>query len=151
MDAYATPADVADMWRILSSDEEIIATNLLDRASRMIRTRIPDIDRRIAGGKLDVHVAGDVVVAMVLRVLKHPDSIRSETDTFADHTHSRVFDQAVSAGLLYIDDTEFDLLQPGHGAFSIAPAQEPTTVAHLQKIAEHDVAWGRERTWRPPC
>lgn len=152
MAAYAIIDDVEALWRPLSDDEADVATALLDQASRMIRARIVDIDTRIAGGKLDAAVAGDVAVAMVLRVLKHPDSVRSETDQFGDESHTRVFDQAVSAGLLYIDDTEVALLSKrGVRAFSVAPAQEPTTAGHVQKIAEHDAAWGRERRWRPPC
>lgn len=152
MAAYATIDDVEELWRPLSDDEAVLADALLERASRMIRTRVRDVDDRISSGKLDSAVAGDVAVAMVLRVLKHPDSIRSETDTFGDESHTVIFDQAVSAGLLYVDDTEVALLsRRGARAFSVVPAQEPTTAAHVQRIAEHDAGWGRTRTWRPPC
>lgn len=151
MTAFARTSDIEDRWRPLSEDEEYVAARLLEDASLIIRARVADIDARIANGRLDAGAATLVAVAMVLRVLKHPDAIRSETDTFADFTHSRTYDQAVSGGLLYLDDTELTTLSKrGARAFSVAPAQEPTTAAHLERVAEHDAAWGRLPTTRMP-
>lgn len=144
MDPFATAEHVAGLWRALTDDEATLADNYLAAASRIIRAEVSDIDDRIDAGTLDAELAGDVAVAMVLRVMKNPNGVRQRSETYADFSFSETVDQAISSGLLYLDDRErATLAKRGSGAFSIAPTQPTSTAAHLQRVAEHRASWDR--------
>lgn len=65
MATLATSDDVEAAWRPLTDDERSRADALIDRASRKIRRRWPDVDDRIAAGTLDAGDVADVVAEMV--------------------------------------------------------------------------------------
>lgn len=75
----ATAAQVGNVWRPLSDAEQAVVTARLAQASRMLRQRFPDLDARIADGRLDPSLAADAAVGMVLRLVRLPGGLRSET------------------------------------------------------------------------
>lgn len=121
----ANPATVADLearWRPLSSDESSVAQALLDDAWEILLARVPLLSNRLDDASLSEGLVIAVETAMVLRVLKNPDGKRSES--IDDYTWVR--DNAVSAGLLYLDGAELLQLSPDRSdAYTISPFGEP--------------------------
>lgn len=68
----AQVSDVVAAWRPLTTDETTRATYLLERASRKVRRRWPDVDDRITASTLDADDVAEVVVALVVSVLNGP-------------------------------------------------------------------------------
>lgn len=116
--AYAVVKDVQDRanWP-LTDAEKTLAGVLLDDAEGKIRTRVPDLNARVAASedykKLVIRIEADAV----LRVLRNPDGYREESD--GDYSYGRI--AAVAAGYLLILDDEWRDLGVGSGAFTIAP------------------------------
>lgn len=79
MPPFAEPQDVANAWRPLTAAEESVATTLIGYASSILRGRFPDVDQRVADGKLSADIPQLAVVNMVIRVLRNPDGVRSES------------------------------------------------------------------------
>lgn len=69
---FATAADVAKGWRLLTSDETARASDLLAKASRQVRAEFPTIDARITAEAINPDLVADVVCDMVRRVLVAP-------------------------------------------------------------------------------
>lgn len=121
MPNQATAADVENRWRPLTDAERVIANTLLGDVWRMIARRIPDVDERMADVDTGADYTADVVMVQanaVMRVLKNPDGNRSES--IDDYSWTR--DRTLSAGILYLTDDEWALLDGGtgvRGAFTI--------------------------------
>lgn len=110
-------------FRPLTTDaERDNAQALLDDAweELLAPKNIPDLDERMADGRVSEGLVIRVVRAMVLRVLRNPDSLRSWS--IDDGTFVR--DSAVSSGELYVSPDEVQLLtgvvadNSGHISFS---------------------------------
>ncbi|MCV7224454.1 phage Gp19/Gp15/Gp42 family protein [Mycolicibacterium komossense] len=79
--AYATAADVqAIAGRELSTEEIALATRRLAQVERMIVRRVPDLAGQTEAGEIDRQDVIDIEAEAVLRVLRNPEGIRSETD-----------------------------------------------------------------------
>ena len=65
----ASTADLEARWRPLSEAERVPAATLLGAASRLVRSRVPDIDARVAAATLDPLLVADVVCDIVRRAL----------------------------------------------------------------------------------
>lgn len=105
---FAAVGDVAAQFGSMTPAEESLAGWLLRAASNMIRSRRPTIDQQIADGLVSQDMAALAVTNMVLRVLRNPGGLRSETVG----PFSRSYDTTVAAGLLVITDGEWSLLEP---------------------------------------
>lgn len=117
-------SDVTDRWRPLTTIEASTAPTIIQDAQDMLEDQLGDIGFLSAPVPEDVRWERKyvrVVATMVKRVLSNPDGYLSETGD--DYTYRR--DSAVSAGLLYVDETELDVLRVAqrrrYGAFSIVP------------------------------
>lgn len=66
---FATAQDVAERWRALTPDEEQVAMRLIVDACDMIRSRWPDVDDRLAAGRLTALSLQRVVAQMVKRAM----------------------------------------------------------------------------------
>lgn len=106
--AYAEPSDVAGGFRDLTDEEVQRTYTLLDRAERLLTSRIPTIAARVTAGTLDVQTVIDIEAAMVERVLRNPDG--KKTESIDDYSYTR--DGALSSGSLYVSDEEIALLLP---------------------------------------
>ncbi len=121
---YAVKEDVAVLYRPLSGPEEAMVTALLEHASAMLRARFPNLDQKIADGDIDATQAKVAVVNMVLRVIRNPGGLKSETVG----PFSRSWDTGSGSGLLQITDAETALFgivggtAPKVGSISLNPA-----------------------------
>ncbi len=102
---YALKEDVAVLYRPLSGPEEAMVTALIEHASAMLRARFPSLDQKITDGDIDPSQAKVAVVNMVLRVIRNPGGLKSETVG----PFSRSWDTGSGNGLLTITDAETSL------------------------------------------
>lgn len=105
---FATPDDLAGMWRTLTADEQTMATNLLRVASAIIRSRVPGIDARLTAATLDPDLPLAVAVGMVRRAMSNPAMLRAR----AAGPYSETYNDSVALQWLEITDAELALLQP---------------------------------------
>jgi hypothetical protein len=105
----AVLGDVAGQYGTLTTAQQTLTNVLLRAASKMIRSRFPTVDAQIVTGRLDPDIVALAAVNMVLRVLRNPGGLRSETVG----PFSRTFDTSAAAGLLVVTDDELSLLTPG--------------------------------------
>lgn len=143
MSAFAGTVDIEAAWRTLTDTEVVVAGSRLTFISAIIRTKVPDVDTRIAAGTLDATLVKHVAVAAVLRTLKNPDG-KSE-EQIEDYRYRR--DASSASGALYLTGDELALLtRRARGAFSITPAQEPATCAIAERVAVLQDQW---TNWTP--
>lgn len=78
---YATASDVAAlMARELTSEETALVGRRLAQVERMILRKIPDLAAQISAGTVDADDVADIEAEAVLRVIRNPDGLYSETD-----------------------------------------------------------------------
>lgn len=117
---FAAVGDVAAQYGSMTPAEESLAGWLLRAASNMVRSRRPLIDQQIATGVVSGDLVALAVTNMVLRVLRNPSGLRSETVG----PFSRSYDTSVAAGLLVWTDDEEQLIAPvGTGVKAVAIGQ----------------------------
>ncbi|GGM64772.1 hypothetical protein GCM10012275_39190 [Longimycelium tulufanense] len=116
--AYASPADVqARLGRPLADSERQLVTTRLDDAERLILTRIPDLAAKVTEGVLDSELVAQVEADAVLRLVRNPEGVQSESDG----SYSYTLAERVASGLLEILPDEWALLGVRAGAFTIRP------------------------------
>lgn len=144
--SWTSPDDVTDAWigEGAPSDSGLIQ-NWIDRAERLIRRSVPDLQERIDAEaemvppKTDLlDTARDVTVAMVIRVFRNPDGTRqvnttTTTGPFSD-TRSQTYGGEVPGGLGLTDDELGALQGASVGAFSIdlIPSTSPFHPLHVR-------------------
>ena len=106
MTTYATVAEVRTLHGPMTDEQTATATDLLVRASAMLRGRVPGMDARIDAGTLDPVLASTAVVGMVLRVLANPRGVKSTSAG----PYSTTWDSAVMSGLLQVRDEDLALV-----------------------------------------
>lgn len=119
---YTTVADVAAELGIpVPTDPAIIAqwNRWITRTENQIRSRIPDLDQRIADGTLSKDVIVDIVAAAVARVARNPEGLRSVTKAVDDGSITKTVDSSRSAGDLGLTDDEWAQILPLPEAFTI--------------------------------
>ncbi|WP_087507923.1 Gp19/Gp15/Gp42 family protein [Cellulomonas iranensis] len=117
---FAQPADIASVWRPLTSTEHETSRGLLLAASNRLRLvgreLGVDVDELIEGDDLLAAAAQTAVVNAAIRVLKNPDSLRqyqrSETTGPFTESEGGTYDNTVSAGVLYLDPADLLGLLP---------------------------------------
>lgn len=85
--SLATTDDLADMWRPLNSDELTRASNLLSRASALLRQVAPHVDDRISRHNadptdpmgLDPVLVATVVATIVKRFISNVEGVASQS------------------------------------------------------------------------
>lgn len=114
MQIIVTAADIAKVWRPLTTDEAALIPGLSNRAWLRILARFPDIEANTAPVPpateplVSVDLVADVMGSMIVRVLKNPDSVRSDS-VDGDTT---TLDSAISSGEMYLTAEEVALLTP---------------------------------------
>ncbi len=116
---------VAEQFGTLTPAQEGLTNALLRAASKMIRARYPAIDTMVDDGRLDRDLVALAVTNMVLRVLRNPGGLRSETIG----PFSRTYDTTYAAGLLVLTKDEAALLLP---TATVATAVSPIGVATVR-------------------
>lgn len=129
--SWTTPADITDAWIGEGAPtDEISVQNWIDRAERLIRRRVPDLQERLDAEADEtpprtdlLDTARDVTVSMVIRVFRNPEGIRQTNSTtttgpFSD-TKMQTYGGDVPGGLGLTDDEMGALQGASEGAFSI--------------------------------
>jgi hypothetical protein len=107
----AVIGDVAAQHGTMSLAEESLAGWLLRNASNMLRGQRPLIDQQLRDGTVSRDLVALAVTNMVLRVLRNPTGLRSETVG----PFSRSWDTTTAAGLLVVTDDDLALVEPTNG------------------------------------
>lgn len=129
--SWTNTNDVTDAWigEGAPTDNASIQ-NWIDRAERLIRRRVPDLQERIDAEAEEtpprtdlLDTARDVTIAMVIRVFRNPEGIRQTNSTtttgpFSD-TKMQTYGGDVPGGLGLTDDELGALQGASEGAFSI--------------------------------
>lgn len=112
---FATPEDVAELWRPLSTQEQAVATARLLLVSALIRARVRTVDERIASGALDPEVVRIIAVDAVRRAMENPtEGVRSRTQTVGPFSESVTYTDAGQAGV-WLPEADWALLLGGAG------------------------------------
>ncbi|WP_344684635.1 Gp19/Gp15/Gp42 family protein [Saccharopolyspora taberi] len=120
--AVATAQDVAlRLGRDLGETEVPQVEALLSDAETLILTRLPDLYARIEHGRLAAEVVVLVEATAVMRVLRNPAGIRSQS---AD-AYSVSYDERAASGNLDLKPEEWRLLGVRSGLFVIRPVLPP--------------------------
>lgn len=78
---YATAADVSALLaRELTPEETALVGRRLAQVERMILRKVPDLAGQTAAGQIDPDDVRDIEAEAVLRVIRNPDGLYSETD-----------------------------------------------------------------------
>ena len=150
----ANPVIVDDLearFRPLTTDEKTVAQALLEDAWAVLLTVVPDLEARISSGTTSVGLVVSVEAAMVLRVLRNPNGVRS----WSVDDYSETRDSALSAGSLYVSPDEVALLtgrssSARRGAFSIDPQPGytvPAPGAERDLAQLNDIRYGPYGPW----
>lgn len=87
--AYASADDVAALLaRELDAAETAMVDRRLDQVERMILRKIPDLAGQTEAGQIDADDVRDIEAEAVLRVVRNPDGIYSESDGSYTYTKS---------------------------------------------------------------
>lgn len=105
-----TTTDIADRWRPLTTAEETTAQARLGDAWAVLLSRIPDLEDRLADGRVSLELVTFVVCEMVLRALRNPGAFTQETTGPFSVTR----DSSVATGGIYVTDDELAMLRGEH-------------------------------------
>ena len=106
MPSLVIVSDLEARWRPLTVAETVVATVMINDAMTLLTVRRPTLLADVTAGLVTQESVVFVVSAMVLRVLKNPESKRQES--IDDYAWTR--DTAVSSGALYVSDDELSLV-----------------------------------------
>lgn len=104
--------DIEQVWRPLTTEEAALVTGLSNRAWLRIVAHFPDMDANMTfvapatAPLISPELVRDVMVSMIVRVLKNPDSVRSDSID-GDTT---TLDMSISSGEMYLSSSEVALL-----------------------------------------
>ena len=141
--AWTTPAEVTAAW--IGGDAPTDAALVgvwVDKAERLLRAKVPTLAGRVvADPVVEPDLLGnvkDVVTAMVQRVFRNPDGIRTRQDSTGPFSGSVTYggDQP---GSLWVTDAELSMISPAgsnRGAFSIdtIPVTSPFSPFYVPPI-----------------
>lgn len=116
--AYATVTDVeARLGRELDEAEAQVVSVRLEDAELILRSRIPDLDERIADGRIQEAAVVMIECEMVLRLVRNPEGYTAETDG----NYSYQISSDVASGRLSVLPYEWGLIGIRGSIYSIAP------------------------------
>src|SRR5690554_5471170 len=126
--AYATVEDVESRFtREVSDEEGTLVQSRLEEVKAIIRTRIPDLDEKIASGTLSKQVIIIVESEAVLRVLRNPEGFSQKTDG----NYSYSMSSTNAPGRILILPEEWVWLGLRRGIFTIRPYLKKIGRAHV--------------------
>lgn len=108
---FAVVTDVSAIWPAYTDAYEALVQSRIEKASRIIREQVPDVDTRITNGSLDPMTVTDVVVDMVERVVSVGRYVRQSSTTVDDASESQTYVSAVAEGGMFISPDELRRLQ----------------------------------------
>lgn len=145
-------ADLEARFRPLADTERDNAQALLDDAWDVLLAVVPDLEARMSSGATSVGLVISVTSAMVVRVLRNPNGIRS----WSVDDYSETRDSSVAAGALLPTDAEIALLtgrasSARRGTFSISTSQASATSPGSEAELLDSLRYGDPRYVYPPA
>lgn len=122
--SWTDPTDVTDSW--IGDDAPTNSEQVqiwVDRAERMLRKRLPNLQARVDAGEPDLlDTVKDIVSAMVQRVFRNPEGIRQTSVTTGPFSEQRTYG-GNQPGALFVSDEEVGALtgKVKSGAFEVDP------------------------------
>ncbi|GAB2698396.1 Gp19/Gp15/Gp42 family protein [Thalassiella azotivora] len=110
MSTYVQPQDVRDAYES-DMDQRFTTTWLakqIDRAERLLTSRRPALASWVDAGTVDVENVKDAVVNAVLRVVRNPEGLQSESEGNYSYSTNR----DVAGGKLYFTGDDLALVTP---------------------------------------
>jgi len=118
MQVSVTQADIEKVWRPLTPAEAATVAGLSGSAWLRIVGTVPgiasfmDVTAPATEPLVPLEVVQDVMVSMIVRVFKNPESARIISESIDDYTDGRTLDAAISSGELYVSAFELTMLTP---------------------------------------
>lgn len=135
MASWTAPTDVTDAWIGEGAPTDTVKIQTwINKAEREIRESVPGIQARIEAEEHEtpsrtdlLETAKDVVVAMVTRVFRNPEGIRSINDVTGPFTKSTTYGGDTPGGLTLTERELSKLSGARGGAFAIdlIPSSSP--------------------------
>lgn len=132
MASWTSPEDVTGAWIGEGAPTDLtLVQTWIDRAERMIRRRVPDVQARIDDEAEIVpptteliDTVKDVVVSMVTRIFRNPEGVRQRNSTETTGPFSQTTSTTLGGddpGTLYMTDDELAAVQGirASGAFTV--------------------------------
>lgn len=109
-----TSKDIEDEWRPLRPKESATIASKSNTAWTRVVADTSDIVDKITAVPQMVATATvkSVMVSMIIRVLKNPDSARQQSRAVDDWSKSQTLDTSISTGEMYVSEYEHGLLNP---------------------------------------
>lgn len=142
MGEFASTDDVGLAWNQPVSDEQQEYVDyLIDKAERLVRDKVPTLDARITATTLSALTVGDVVVDMVVRLLRNPEGLSSESA--GDYSYQR--NAATGEGRLFMRPDEIARLRGNPGQVSSVPVGDNALIHPLRRDwwPEREYDWDR--------
>ena len=118
MQVSVTQADIEKVWRPLTPAEATVIPGLSASAWIRVAGTVPgiasfmDVVAPATEPLVPLETVQDVMVSMIIRVLKNPESARIISESIDDYTDGRTLDAAISSGELYVSAFEVSMLTP---------------------------------------
>ena len=110
MPVAVTPENIEQEWRPLTASERNTISGRSAAAWTRIVALVPDVEESLRSGAVTEETVRSVMVSMIVRVLKNPDSVRTHQESIDDSSESWTLDHSVSTGELYLTEFEMSLL-----------------------------------------
>lgn len=107
MPVSVAQTDIEKVWRPLTTDEVTLVPGLSSRAWIRVLAALPYVEEQAAP-----EVIRDVMVSMIVRVLKNPESLRRHAESIDDFNDSKELDPVISSGEMYLLPSEIAMLTP---------------------------------------
>lgn len=130
MGEFATTEDVELAWnQPVTGGAVDYVEYLIGKAERLVRDKVPQLDARILAGKLATETVGDVVVDMVVRLLRNPEGLSSESA--GDYSYQR--NAATGEGRITMHSDEVARLRGNAGAVSSVPVGDDALLRPVRR------------------
>jgi hypothetical protein len=108
------PQDIEDEWRPLRPREAATIAGKSRTAWTRVVADTPDIVGKLTASPqlVATDTVKSVMVSMIVRVLKNPDSARQQSRAVDDWSKSQTLDTSISSGEMYVSEYEHGLLNP---------------------------------------
>lgn len=133
MGDFADASSVELAWNKPVTGETITYVEyLIDKAERLVRDKVPNLNDRIMAGCPSEETVSDVVVDMVLRLLRNPEGLSSESA--GDYSYQR--NAATGEGRITLRPDELARLLCNSGQVSSVP------------VGDNALRYPHRRDWR---
>lgn len=144
MGEFASTDDVELAWNQPVTNEPYVEY-LIGKAERLVRDKVPTLDARILALTLSPATVGDVVVDMVVRLLRNPEGLSSESA--GDYSYQR--NAATGEGRIFMRPDEIARLFGNPGRVSSVPVGDDALIRPVRRDWRATWRCRGEGSWTP--